>query len=78
MSSHEDNIKKEFEESEGIIDTKAEVETKTNDDGNITNLGKVDTTRGSGITSIDDPEIQRIQSLTGYIKLDLSVFPSGG
>jgi len=76
MSSHEDNIKKEFEAAEGIVDTTAEV--KTNDEGKVTELGKVDTTRGSGITSIDDPEIQRIQSLTGYIKLDLANFPSGG
>jgi len=76
MSSHEDNIKKEFAEAEGIVDTTAEV--KTNDEGKVTELGKVDTTRGSGITSIDDPEIQRIQSLTGYIKLDLANFPSGG
>ena len=29
MSSHEDNIKKEFEAAEGIVDTAAEV--KTND-----------------------------------------------
>jgi len=76
MSSHEDNIKKEFEAAEGIVDTKAEV--KTNEEGKITELGKIDTTRGSGITSVDDPEIQRIQSLTGYIKLDLVNFPSGG
>ena len=76
MSSHEDNVKKEFEAAEGIVDTAAEV--KTNDEGKITELGKVDTTRGSGITSVDDPEIQRIQSLTGYVKLDLANFPSGG
>ncbi len=76
MSSHEDNIKKEFEKAEGIVDTNAEV--KTNQDGKITQLGTVDTSRGSGVTSIDDPEIQRIQSLTGYIKLDLANFPSGG
>ena len=76
MSSHEDNIKKEFEAAEGIVDTKAEV--KTNEDGKITELGKVDTSRGSGVTSIDDPEIQRIQALTGYVKLDLINFPSGG
>ena len=76
MSSHEDNIKKEFEAEEGIVDTNAEV--KTNQDGKITQLGTVDTSRGSGVTSIDDPEIQRIQSLTGYIKLDLANFHSGG
>jgi len=76
MSSHEDNIKKEFEAAEGIVDTKAEV--KTNEDGKITQLGTVDTSRGSGVTSIDDPEIQRIQALTGYVKLDLVNFPSAG
>ena len=76
MSSHEDNIKKEFEAAEGIVDTNAEV--KANQDGKITQLGTVDTSRGSGVTSIDDQEIQRIQSLTGYIKLDLANFPSGG
>ena len=76
MSSHEDNIKKEFEAAEGIVDTTAEV--KTNDDGKITQLGTVDTSRGSGVTSVDDPEIQRIQSLTGYVKLDLINFPSAG
>lgn len=76
MSSHEDNIKKEFEAAEGIQDTEATV--KTNEDGVVTELGKVDTTRGSGVTSVDDPEIQRIQSLAGYIKLDLNLFPSGG
>ena len=36
MSSHEDNIKKEFEAAEGIVDTNAEV--KTNQDGKITQL----------------------------------------
>lgn len=76
MSSHEDNIKKEFEAAEGIQDTEATV--KTNEDGVVTELGKVDTTRGSGITSPDDPEIQRIQALAGYVKLDLGNFPSRG
>jgi hypothetical protein len=73
---HNENIQKEFAESEGIVDTPSEV--KTNKEGKITDLGTVDTSRGSGVTSVDDPEIQRIQSLTGYHKLDLSVFPSGG
>jgi hypothetical protein len=35
-------------------------------------------TRGSGITSPDDPEIKRIQELAGHIKLDLTLLPSGG
>ena len=76
MSSHEDNIKKEFEASEGIQDTEATV--VKSDNGTVTNLGKVDPLKGMGITSPDDPEIQRIQSLVGYVKLDLSNFPSGG
>lgn len=76
MSSHEDNIKKEFEAAEGIQDTEATV--KTNEDGTVKNLGKVDPTKGMGMTSPDDPEIKRIQSLAGYIKLDLGNFPSAG
>lgn len=76
MSSHEDNIKKEFEAAEGIQDTEATV--KTDEGGKVTNLGKVDPTKGMGITSPDDPEIKRIQELAGYIKLDLGLLPSGG
>ena len=73
---HEENIKKEFEAAEGIQETEAEV--VTNEDGKITNLGKVDPTKGRGITSPDDPEIRRIQELSGYLKIDLSQLPSGG
>ena len=76
MSSHEDNIKKEFEAAEGIQTTEATV--VPSDEGKVTDLGKVDPTKGMGITSPDDPEIKRIQSLAGYIKLDLGNFPSGG
>jgi len=75
MSSHEDNIKKEFEAAESIQDTAAVV---TDESGTIKELGKVDTTRGSGVVSPDDPEIKRIQSLAGHVKLDLTQFPSGG
>lgn len=75
MDNHEENIKKEFEAAEGVIDA---TETATSEEGKVTNLGKVDPTRGLGITSPDDPEIKRIQSLAGYVKLDLSNFPSGG
>jgi hypothetical protein len=71
MSNYEDDVKKEFESIEGI----ANVETK---EEKITSLGKVDMTRGSGITSPDDPEIKRIQELTGHIRLNLSLLPSGG
>ena len=67
MSEHEDNVKKEFEQSEGITDTTA----KTVD------LGTVEPHKTKRITS-DDPEIRRINELTGYVKLDLNLLPSGG
>ena len=76
MSNHKENIKKEFEAAEGIQETDAEV--VKNDDGKISSLGKVDPTKGRGITSPDDPEIKRIQELSGYIKVDLSQLPSAG
>lgn len=69
MSNYEDDIKKEFQEAEGVVTESAE---------KITSLGKVDMTRGSGITSPDDPEIRRIQELAGHISLNLSQLPSGG
>jgi hypothetical protein len=81
MSSHEEDIKREFEAAEGIKDTEAtEVKqvTETREDGTVSSLGKVDPTRGRGITSPDDPEIKRIQELAGYVKLDLNRLPSGG
>lgn len=76
MSTHEDNIKKEFEEAEGIT---PEVQTtKVNQEGTVTELGKVDVTRGLGIISPDDPEIRRINEAAGYISLDLTELPSKG
>jgi hypothetical protein len=69
MSNYEEDIKKEFQEAEGVVTESAE---------KITSLGKVDMTRGSGITSPDDPEIRRIQELAGHINLDLFQLPSGG
>jgi hypothetical protein len=71
MSNYEEDIKKEFLEAEGNI-VSNEAEEK------VTSLGKVDMSRGSGITSPDDPEIKRIQELAGHIKLDISQLPSGG
>jgi hypothetical protein len=71
MSNYEEDIKKEFEAAEGII-TPEVTEEK------VTDLGRVDMTRGSGITSPDDPEIKRIQELVGHVRLDLSLLPSGG
>ena len=56
MSTHEDNIKKEFEAAEAI-----QAEAVVVNEEKVTNLGKVDPTRGMGITSPDDPEIKRIQ-----------------
>lgn len=70
MSNYEDDVKKEFLEIEGI---EPEVTVEK-----ITSLGKVDTGRGMGITSPDDPEIKRIQELAGHIRLELSHLPSGG
>ena len=74
MNDHEENIKKEFESAEGVTTN----ETVTTEEGQVKSLGKVDTTRGMGITSPDDPEIKRIQELSGYINLDLNLLPSGG
>lgn len=71
MSTYEEDIKKEFESSEEIV-------TSQTTEEKVTNLGRVDMTRGSGITSPDDPEIKRIQELAGHIKLNLSLLPSGG
>jgi hypothetical protein len=70
MDNYEDDIKKEFLEAEGI---EPEVTVEK-----VTSLGKVDTSRGMGITSPDDPEIKRIQELAGHIRLELSHLPSGG
>jgi hypothetical protein len=70
-SNYEEDIKREFESAEGIV-------TPEVTDERITSLGKVDMTKGGGITSPDDPEIKRIQELAGHIKLDLTLLPSGG
>jgi hypothetical protein len=71
MDNYEEDIKKEFEAAEGI-------ETHETTNERTTSLGKVDMTRGSGITSPDDPEIKRIQELAGHLLLNLSLLPSGG
>jgi len=67
MSEHEDNVKKEFEESEGISETS----TKTVDLGTV---APHKTMR----TSPDDPEIRRLNELVGHQKLNLDLLPSGG
>jgi len=75
---HEDNIKKEFAVAEGntveVIETQA-TETPTS----ITkDLGKVDVSRQLGKVTADDPEIQRLNAISGYTTLDLTEFPSRG
>lgn len=74
MNNHEDNIKKEFEQAEGINQN---TEQESNED-RVTNLGKVNVKKGLGMTSPDDPEIQRIKDAAGYISLELSDLPSKG
>ena len=78
-NTHEDNIKKEFEQSQGAdTDTVEASEVQRTPDGKISSLGKVDTRKGRGVTPVDDPEIKRIQDLVGYIEFDLNQLPSGG
>ena len=72
--THEENIKKEFGNDPDAVTT----ETITNPEGKVTSLGHVDPLKGRGITGPDDPEIQRIQALVGYIEVDLTQLPSGG
>jgi hypothetical protein len=70
-SNYEEDVNREFLEAEGNIVSDQATEK-------MTSLGKVDMTRGTGMTSPDDPEIKRIQELAGHIKLDLTLLPSGG
>jgi len=65
MSDHEENVRREFEEKEGITETK------------VKDLGTVEPHRTARVQA-DDPEIRRLNELTGYVKLDLSLLPSGG
>lgn len=71
MDNYENDVQKDFLEAEGVSET-------NNTEEKVTSLGKVDMTKGSGITSPDDPEIKRIQELAGHIKLDLLLLPSAG
>ena len=68
-NEYEESIKKEFEAAEGI--TVEATEKKTTD------LGSVDSNRFRRVDP-DDPEIRKLNELTGYIKLDLSLLPSAG
>ena len=70
---HEENIKKEFAQAEGIT-----VEATETPKEIIKELGKVDVSRQLDHTSPDDPEIKRLNSLVGYTPLNLNEFPSKG
>ena len=62
--NHEENIMKEFEESEGL--------------DKVTNLGKVEPKTVRNKLTADDPEVKRINEITGHQRIDLSLLPSGG
>jgi len=84
--THEENIKKEFGNDPDMVTAEtvtaetvtATAETVTNPEGKVTSLGHVDPLKGRGMTSPDDPEIKRLQSLTGYVEFNLTQLPSGG
>ena len=65
VETYEDQVLKEFESSQ------TEVGQETFKD-----LGKVNLNGGVDISA--DPEIQRVQNLTGYINIPLDCLPSGG
>ena len=70
---HEENIKKEFAEAEGI-----QVEATETPKEIVKELGKVDVNRQMNKVTSDDPEIQRLNAMVGYTRLDLNTFPSKG
>ena len=70
---HEENIKKEFAAAEGIT-----VEATETPNNVVKDLGKVVTQQQKNTITSDDPEVQRLNALVGYTRLDLSTFPSGG
>jgi hypothetical protein len=77
---HEENIKKEFENAESIqveaTETPNTVVEAPNDV--VETLGKVDVNRQMNKITGDDPEIQRLNAMVGYTRLDLGNFPSKG
>jgi|MDSZ01.2.fsa_nt_gb hypothetical protein len=75
---HEENIKREFAEKEGIPVEATETQATEEPKEVVTDLGKVDVRRQLDHTSPDDPEIKRLNSLVGYTTLDLTQFPSQG
>lgn len=70
---HEENIKKEFAEAEGI-----QVEATETPKDIVKELGKVDVNRQMDKVTADDPEIKRLNAMIGYTRLDLTSFPSKG
>tara|TARA_R110001592_G_scaffold120545_1_gene324915 strand:- start:8485 stop:9462 length:978 start_codon:yes stop_codon:yes gene_type:complete len=64
--NHEENIKKEFEKAEGLPINK------------VTDLGKVKPSSVRNKITADDPEIKRINEITGHQRINLSLLPSGG
>lgn len=72
MSNHEDNIKKEFEEAEGLY------EASKTEEGKVTSLGKADPKRTLNLTTADDAEVKRLNEMVGHQRLDLSLLPSKG
>jgi len=68
-NEYEESIKKEFEAAEGISVEATEEKT--------TDLGNVDPNRFRRVDP-NDPEIKKLNELTGYIELDLSLLPSAG
>jgi hypothetical protein len=72
MNNHEDNIKREFEEAEGLYET---VQTES---GKVTSLGKTDPKRTLNLTTADDEEVKRLNEMVGHQRLDLGLLPSKG
>lgn len=62
-NNHEENIMKEFEQAESL---------KTTD------LGKVEPRTVKNKLTVDDPEVKRINEITGYQRIELSILPSRG
>jgi len=72
MNNHEDNIKREFEEAEGLY------ETVQAESGKITSLGKTDPKRTLNLTTSDDEEVKRLNEMVGHQRLELGLLPSKG
>jgi len=66
---HEENVKREFEESEGIPESVEE--------NKVVDLGVVEPHRRTHTTT-NDPEVRRINDLVGHQKLNLGLLPSAG